>query len=116
MDVPDLDEYELHREAEQACLDGVPMPGLSAAFYRRAASDGERTVGVYRFAGVEVLMAWGYANEPHCRAHRVRQPDGTWGDPLPGCPRVRPAADPDPPAFRTSSGTWLPLAPAPHLP
>ncbi|GAA1744261.1 hypothetical protein [Luedemannella helvata] len=114
MDVPDLTEYRLHRVAEQACVDGVPMAGLSAAFYRRTAPEGERSVGVYRFAGAEVLQAWGYVNEPHCRAHRVRQPDGKWGEALPGCPRVRAATPADPPALRAASGTWLPLAPAPH--
>ena len=88
VDVPDLAEYRLHRVADPASLDGVPMPGLSATFYRRAAPEGERSVGVYRFAGVEILQAWGYVHESHCRAHRVRQSDGQWSDPLPGCPRV----------------------------
>ena len=110
MDVPDLAEYRPHRVDDTVVLDGVPVPGLTAQFHRRPAPEGERSVGIYHHAGIEVLMAWGYVTEPHCRAHRVREPDGPWGPPRPGCPDVRPA-DPTgaPPAVRCASGAWLPL-------
>lgn len=111
MEVPDLAEYRLHRVTDEARVEGVALPGLSAAFYRRAAADGERSVGVYRHAGVEVLMAWGYVEEPHCRAHRVRDPDGSWGPARTGCPTVRPAGPDRPAAVRTASGGWRSLAP-----
>ncbi|WP_091557209.1 hypothetical protein [Micromonospora pattaloongensis] len=69
-------------------LDGVVVPGLSAAFHRRAAGGRIRTVGVYRYAGVELFMAWGYVGEPHCRFTAVRRPDNSWGPARPGCPPV----------------------------
>ncbi|MFC7479635.1 hypothetical protein ACFQX7_05790 [Luedemannella flava] len=115
MDVPDLDEYQLHREADRACVDGVPMPGLSAAFYRRTTPDGEHSVGIYRFAGVEILQAWGYADEPHCRAHRVREPNGDWGAP-PGLPPGPPRRRPGPPGRPHRLRRLAPPDPRPHLP
>jgi hypothetical protein len=35
VEVPDLAEYRLHRVTDEARVDGVALPGLSAAFYRR---------------------------------------------------------------------------------
>lgn len=90
---PDLARYTPHRQARDATLDGVTVPGLHGDYFRR--TDGSRiaTVGVYRYEGVELFMAWGYADEEHCSHHAVRRPDGTWSEPAIGCPRLRFAPD-----------------------
>jgi hypothetical protein len=86
---PDLALYAQHRQARDATLDGVTVPGLHGTYYRR--TDGSRvaTVGVYRYDDVELFWAWGYADEAHCAFHAVRQPDGEWSPARRGCPRVK---------------------------
>ncbi|MEV4534868.1 hypothetical protein AB0J82_13660 [Asanoa sp. NPDC049518] len=85
--LPDLTHFERHREAADVDLDGTVLPGLSATFHRRAAGSRVESVGVYRYAGVEIFMAWGYADEPHCRFTAYAGPNG-WGAPRRGCPSV----------------------------
>lgn len=91
--VPDLRDYRVHREAADAVVEGVAVPGLHGTYYSRsgtsAASARVATAGVYRFDGVELFMAWGYADEAHCRWTAYRRPDGSWTAPRRGCPRVR---------------------------
>ncbi|HEY8533017.1 MAG TPA: hypothetical protein VIL44_03955 [Micromonospora sp.] len=88
MDLPDVSAYRLHRVVPDIDLDGVVVPGLTATFYRRDEGDRIRTVGVYRYAGVAVVMAWGFVGEAHCRYTAVRRTDGGWDPPRPGCPPV----------------------------
>ncbi|NUR73791.1 MAG: hypothetical protein HOU81_23505 [Hamadaea sp.] len=83
---PDLTLYRPHREAFDVSVEGVPVPGLHATYFSRPDSGRVATVGVYRFTGVEVFMAWGYADEAHCRWTAYRQPDGSWTEPRSGCP------------------------------
>ncbi|WP_173079385.1 hypothetical protein [Phytohabitans rumicis] len=104
---------------ENVDLDGVVVPGLRGSFHRRrgeAASDDAvasriSTVGVYRFAGVDLLMAWGYVGEPHCRFTSVRRPDGTWEPPRPGCPPVTRVHDGGLVTALTLGGHVLPAEP-----
>lgn len=65
------------------------MPGLRADFYRRR--DGSRiaSVGRYSYGGRDVLMAWGYTDEEHCRRHAVHDPALGWQAVVDGCPDVR---------------------------
>src|SRR5690606_31661292 len=88
VDLPDLSTYRLHRVIPDVDLDGIVVPGLTATFHRRAEGDRIHTVGVYRYAGTTLVMAWGYVGEAHCRYTAVRRPDGAWDPPRPGCPRV----------------------------
>ncbi|NUO61639.1 MAG: hypothetical protein HOV71_03100 [Hamadaea sp.] len=83
---PDLALYRPHREAFDVTVEGLRVPGLHATYYSRPESARVATVGVYRFSGSEIFMAWGYADEAHCRWTAYRQPDGSWTDPQPGCP------------------------------
>lgn len=85
--LPDLARFVVHREATDVDLDGTVLPGLSATFHRRAAGSRTESVGVYRYAGVEVFMSWGYVDEPHCRFTAYAGADG-WGAPRRGCPSV----------------------------
>ena len=85
--LPDLDEYDFHRTDEPAGVDGVAVPGLRAEFYRRTDADGRlASVGRYFHHGREVLRAWGYVDEEHCRYCALRTADGDWEPPRPGCP------------------------------
>jgi hypothetical protein len=85
--LPDLSRFEVHREAADVDLDGTAMPGLHATFHRRPAGSRTESVGVYRYAGIEIFMAWGYADEPHCRFTAYAEAHG-WGAPRRGCPSV----------------------------
>ncbi|GIF97091.1 hypothetical protein [Catellatospora citrea] len=86
--LPDLAEYQLHRTADEAALEGVAVPGLAACFYRRELPGGRlASVGHYTLDGRDLLMAWGYVDEEHCRFHTVSG-DGGWGPVDDGCPRV----------------------------
>ena len=85
--LPDLSQFTVHREVADPDLDGTILPGLHATFHRRAAGSRIESVGVYRYAGVEVFMAWGYVDEPHCRFTAYAGPHG-WGAPRRGCPSV----------------------------
>jgi hypothetical protein len=95
---PDLTLYTQHRQAPDATLDGVSVPGLHGTYYSRPDGSRVATVGVYRYDGVELFWAWGYADEAHCAFHAVRQPDGEWSSARRGCPRV--AFAPGPPHVR----------------
>jgi hypothetical protein len=85
--LPDLSVFRRHRTLDDVDLDGTVVPGLSASFWRRPAGDRTETVGVYRYAGVEVFMAWGYVGEPHCRHTAFKGPAG-WGAIRPCCPDI----------------------------
>ncbi|MEV1287910.1 hypothetical protein [Micromonospora sp. NPDC049679] len=111
MTLPDLSEYRPHKVVTDVDLEGVVVPGLSATFHRRAAGSRVRTVGVYRYAGVELFMAWGYVGEPHCRFTALRRSDGSWGPPRPGCPPVAKARDGGRVTALTINGHVLPTAP-----
>lgn len=89
MYLPDLSAFSPHRVVVDADLDGVIVPGLRADFHRRPGAAGIESVGVYRYAGREIFMAWGYVGEEHCRWTALRGADGGWGEPAPGCPPVR---------------------------
>jgi len=88
MGLPDLSLFYPYKEIDDVDLDGVVIPGLSAGFHRRAAGGRVETVGVYRFAGAEVFMAWGYVGEAHCRFTAYADPTYGWGAPRRGCPSV----------------------------
>jgi hypothetical protein len=84
--LPDLSVYDLDRVIEDSPVWGVAVPGLRVAYYRRGPRS---TAGVYAYQGVEIFVAWGFADERHCRFHAFRDPAGDWEPPQPGCPRVR---------------------------
>jgi hypothetical protein len=88
MELPDLSGYRLHKVIDDVDLDGVVVRGLRGRFHRRTTGSGVLTVGVYSYAGAELMMAWGYVGEPHCRFNAVRRPDGSWEPPRQGCPPV----------------------------
>ncbi|SNY54657.1 hypothetical protein [Paractinoplanes atraurantiacus] len=88
--LPDLSEYRLDRSLTDAPFEGVAVPGLSAEFYHRPDGDRVATVGRYSCAGRDFLLAWGYADEPHCRKSAVHdETTGGWHHPTDGCPTVR---------------------------
>jgi hypothetical protein len=91
--VPDLSGYRLHRRVQDAEFEGVAVPGLRAEFFRRPEGARTATVGRYHYGGRELLLAWGFVDEPHCRYSCVRRPDGRWGTPTAGCPEVRVVRD-----------------------
>lgn len=86
------------------------MPGLRAEFFRRPDGDRIATVGRYSIDGHELLMAWGYVDEEHCRYNAVRDHDGGWHPAADGCPQVRLVRDGQAVvglAVRTPTGQWL---------
>ena len=89
MSLPDLASYAPHRSLPDADFEGTSVPGLRADFYRRAEGDRVASVGRYSYLGRELLMAWGYVDEEHCRRHAVREPGGGWQAVVEGCPEVR---------------------------
>ena len=91
--VPDLSGYRLHRRVDDTRFEGVAVPGLHAEYFRRPEGARLASVGRYRYGGRELLLAWGYVDEPHCRYSCVRGPDGRWGTPTAGCPQVRVVRD-----------------------
>ncbi|HIW61418.1 MAG TPA: hypothetical protein H9881_03090 [Candidatus Stackebrandtia excrementipullorum] len=86
--VPDLASFSLHKIVYDVDFDGVPVPGLVAAFYRRPDGDRVLSVGVYMADGVELFRAWGHTDEAHCAHHAITCPDGTLDGPHIGCPEV----------------------------
>ncbi|GIE76841.1 hypothetical protein Aph02nite_27910 [Actinoplanes philippinensis] len=96
--------YAPHRSALDAEFEGTIVPGLRADFYRRADGDRIASVGRYSYRGRDVLMAWGYTDEKHCRQHAVRSVHG-WSAVADGCPDVR--LDGDSFEVRTPDGEWL---------
>lgn len=115
--LPDLTTYAPHRTMPDAAFEGTAVPGLRADFYRRADGDRIASVGHYRYRGRDVLMAWGYTDEEHCRRHAVHHPEHGWQEVVDGCPRVRPVhADGADGAVvglevRAPGGQWLRLGP-----
>ena len=115
MNLPDLSQYRLHRTADDATFEGVAVPGLRAEIYHRDDEDGRTaSVGRYWYAGRELLMAWGYVDEEHCRSHAVRAEDNSWHPAATGCPDVRVVRDrtnPDAPvtgfAVRDPHAQWI---------
>ncbi|GAA1409918.1 hypothetical protein ACFQZ4_03905 [Catellatospora coxensis] len=108
--LPDLDQYRLHRTAEEAELDGVAVPELAARFYRCGLPDGRlASVGHYTLAGRDLLMAWGYVDEKHCRSHTLSSADEGWGPVVDGCPDVEFVRDADRVVglrVRAADGSW----------
>lgn len=86
--LPDLADFSLHKIHYDVDFDGVPVPGLCGAFYRRADGDRILSVGIYMMDGVELFKAWGYVGEEHCTHHAVTCMDGTVDGPHIGCPEV----------------------------
>ncbi|MEV4755842.1 hypothetical protein AB0J86_12120 [Micromonospora sp. NPDC049559] len=122
MQLPDLTSYRLHRRCADAELDGIAVPGLRAEYYRRPEQGRLASVGRYWYGGREVLMAWGFVDEAHCRYCAVRAGDGGWHPPMTGCPTVRVLRDPTRPgepvrglAIKCPDGRWLTL-PDPRWP
>lgn len=87
--LPRLAEYTPHRIVPDIDLEGHVVPGLTGEFYRRPEDGRTATVGLYRYRGDELFMAWGYVGEEHCRWTAYRRSDGAWTAPHQGCPRVR---------------------------
>jgi hypothetical protein len=87
--LPDLSNYVRHRTVHDAPFEGVPVPGLRADYFRRADGDRIATVGRYSIDGRDLLMAWGFVDEEHCRHNAVRdQGGGGWHPAADGCPEV----------------------------
>ncbi|MEV6305598.1 hypothetical protein AB0M02_39710 [Actinoplanes sp. NPDC051861] len=114
MSLPDLTTYAPHRSATDCGFEGVAVPGLRADFYRRTDGDRIASVGRYSYDGREVLMAWGFTDEEHCRRHSVHDPAAGWQPVVEGCPDVRFVRDGDAPdapvvglEVRTPTGGWL---------
>jgi hypothetical protein len=108
--LPDLTTFTPHRTVVDAAFEGVPVPGLTAEFFRRPVGDRIATVGRYSRDGRELLMAWGYVDEEHCRHWAVPDPDGGWHPPAEGCPVVQVLRDQDDViglAIQEPGGTWV---------
>ncbi|MEV4412129.1 hypothetical protein [Catellatospora sp. NPDC049609] len=91
--LPRTAEYTLHRTVPDIDLEGHVVPGLTGEFYRRPEGLRTATVGLYRYRGVDLFMAWGYVGEEHCRWTAYRRTAGDWTAPHEGCPRVRRSGD-----------------------
>jgi hypothetical protein len=92
--LPDLSRYRLHRVEPVAEFEGTAVPGLRAEFFRREIDGRTASAGRYRYEGRELLLAWGYVGEEHCRYAWVHR-DGEWEPAGPGCPTVRVLRDED---------------------
>ncbi|MEV4274463.1 hypothetical protein [Actinoplanes xinjiangensis] len=104
MSLPDLTTYAPHRSVPDAEFEGTIVPGLRADFYRRPDGDRIASVGRYSYRGRDVLMAWGYVDEKHCRRHAVHSACRGWSAVVDGCPDVR---FDDGFEVRTPDGEWL---------
>jgi hypothetical protein len=102
--LPDLTTYAPHRSTTDAEFEGTIVPGLRADFYRRPDGDRIASVGRYSYRGQDVLMAWGYVDEKHCRQHAVHTSGEGWSTVADGCPDVR---FDDGFQVRTPAGEWL---------
>ncbi|MFD0524204.1 hypothetical protein [Paractinoplanes durhamensis] len=67
-------------------------------------------MGCYYLGGEEILRAWGYADEEHCRHNAVRDGSG-WHPPQHGCPDVELIRDGQAAvvglAVRAPNGEWV---------
>jgi hypothetical protein len=109
VDVPDLTDYRIHRAVDAAEFEGVAVPGLSVRFLRRVHTGRVESIACYRHRGQELLLAWGFVDEAHCRWHSVHV-DGEWQEPRAGCPEVRVFKEGQRVvgfAVRDGRGTWL---------
>ena len=107
--IPDISQFSPHRTVLDASFEGEPVPGLRAEFFRRGEGDRVATVGRYSMDGRELLMAWGYVDEEHCRHNAVRTPAGGW-EAAEGCPVVELVKDGQSVvglAVRAPSGEWV---------
>lgn len=86
---PDIAHFAFHKVIDDIDIDGTVVPGLRGTFYRRPADGGLESVGVYHYRDHEVLRAWGYVGERHCRYTAVRRADGAWADVQAGCPHFQ---------------------------
>ncbi|BBH70883.1 hypothetical protein ACTI_75680 [Actinoplanes sp. OR16] len=110
MQIPDLSEYAAHRVENDAAFEGVEVPGLRAEFFRRPEGERVESVGRYTFDGRDLLLAWGYVDEEHCRHNAVVAADGCWQPPVDGCPQVELITDGQAVvglAVRSPSGEWV---------
>jgi hypothetical protein len=108
--LPDLTRFRPHRSEDDAPFEGVPVPGLRADFFRREQDGRIATVGRYSIGGRDLLMAWGFADEEHCRHNAVRDPAGGWHPAGDGCPvveLVRDGRDVVGLAVRAPNGAWV---------
>jgi uncharacterized protein YjhX (UPF0386 family) len=109
--IPDLTEFRPHRTVLHAAFEGEPVPGLRADFFRREQDGRIATVGCYSIDGRDLLMAWGYVDEEHCRHNAVRDPAGGWHPAVDGCPRVELVRDDGQGvvglAVRAPTGEWV---------
>ncbi|GIE68692.1 hypothetical protein Apa02nite_048000 [Actinoplanes palleronii] len=88
MDLPELSEFVPHRTEDDASFEGMTVPGLRAEFFRRPEGDRVASVGRYSLGDQELLLAWGYVDEEHCRHNAVRDRAGGWHPAVAGCPQV----------------------------
>ncbi|MEV6597717.1 hypothetical protein AB0M36_12710 [Actinoplanes sp. NPDC051346] len=114
MPMPDLDSYTPHRTVTDAAFEGVTVPGLLAEYFHRTDDHRVSSAGRYSMDGRDLLMAWGFTDEEHCRWSAVRDPAGFWHPETAGCPVVRvlrTGAAPDDPvsglAVRAPTGEWI---------
>ena len=108
--MPDLTDFRPHRTVFDAPFEGVPVPGLRADYFRRDEGRRVATVGRYSIGGRDLLMAWGYVDEEHCRRNAVRNPAGGWHAATDGCPEVEVIRDGQAVvglAVRTPDGEWV---------
>jgi hypothetical protein len=112
--LPDLATYTPHRTITDAAFEGVAVPGLRAQFFRRTEGGRVASAGRYSMGDRDLLLAWGWADEPDCQFSAVRDPEGFWHAETRGCPVVeilRDGAAPDAPvtglALRTPAGQWV---------
>ncbi|MEU4236732.1 hypothetical protein [Actinoplanes sp. NPDC026619] len=85
---------------------------MRARFFRRDEGGRTATVGCYYLGDREILRAWGWADEEHCRHHAVREPGGGWHPASDGCPvadvvRDGQAGDVVGLTVRTPNGEWV---------
>lgn len=88
---PALDDgFRPHGTRDQVMVKGALVPGLRASFYRRFVGGRTETIGLYTVEARELFVAWGYADERHCRYNAVRRDDGGWYPTRRGCPVLQP--------------------------
>ncbi|GIM92293.1 hypothetical protein Ato02nite_040860 [Paractinoplanes toevensis] len=108
--LPDISEFMLMRTQDDAPFEGVPVPGLRASYFHRDEDGRTATVGCYFLGDREILRAWGYADEEHCRHNAVRGRDG-WHPAADGCPEVELIRDGQAAviglAVRAPNGEWV---------
>lgn len=89
------DGFERHSTREPITAKGVVIPGLRATFYRRRVGTRTQTIGSYTLDARELFVAWGYADEPHCRFNAVHRHNGGWHPTRRGCPVLHPMRERD---------------------